>query len=71
MKKNISFSIIFLLTSTLLLTISCTNKNKSEPLNVDELLTNASSLVGETVVVEGLCIHVCKKRNETFFARQR
>jgi hypothetical protein len=67
MKKNISFSIIFLLTSTLLLTISCTNKNKSEPLNVDELLTNASSLVGETVVVEGLCIHVCSKSGMKLF----
>ena len=69
MHKNISFSILFMLTMMLLLSVGCTGKNNSEPLNVDELLTNATSLVGETVVVEGLCTHVCSKSSMKLFLR--
>lgn len=67
MKKNISFSILLMLTATLLLSVSCSGKKSAEPLNVDELLTNASTLVGETVVVEGLCTHVCSKSGMKLF----
>lgn len=67
MYKKISSSILFMLTTTLLLSVGCTGKKTSEPLNVDELLTNATSLVGETVVVEGLCTHVCSKSGMKLF----
>jgi len=36
-------------------------------MNVDELLMNAASLTGETVVVEGLCTHVCAKSGMKLF----
>ncbi len=67
MYKNISFSIIVILATTLLLSAGCAGNSKSKPLNVDELLTNATSLVGETVVVEGLCTHVCSKSGMKLF----
>lgn len=67
MYKNISFSIIVILATTLLLSAGCAGNSKSRPLNVDELLTNAPSLVGETVVVEGLCSHVCSKSGMKLF----
>ncbi|MPN24002.1 hypothetical protein SDC9_171395 [bioreactor metagenome] len=67
MYKNISFSIIVILATTVLLSAGCAGNNKSKPLNVDELLTNATSLVGKTVVVEGLCTHVCSKSGMKLF----
>jgi len=36
-------------------------------MNVDELLMNAESLAGETVIVEGLCTHVCDKSGMKLF----
>lgn len=67
MYKKISSSILFMLTATLLLSVGCTGKKTSEPFNVDELLTNATSLVGKTVMVEGLCTHVCSKSGMKLF----
>ncbi|MCE5204668.1 MAG: hypothetical protein LLF80_00975 [Porphyromonadaceae bacterium] len=67
MYKKISFSIFIVLTTSLLLYTGCTGNSNSKPLNVDELLTNAPSLVGETVTVEGLCTHVCSKSGMKLF----
>jgi len=36
-------------------------------MNVDELLMNAESLAGETVIVEGHCTHVCAKSGMKLF----
>lgn len=67
MYKNISFSIILILATTLLLSAGCAGNSQSKPLNVDELLTSATSLVGKTVIVEGLCTHVCSKSGMKLF----
>lgn len=67
MYKNIFFTIFFILATTVLLSAGCTGNSKSEPLNVDELLTSATSLVGKTVIVEGLCTHVCSKSGMKLF----
>lgn len=65
MNKKISLPV--LLAITFVLFAGCTEKNKNRSLNVDELLANAISLVGKTVIVEGRCTHVCTKSGMKLF----
>ncbi|WP_294067003.1 hypothetical protein [Proteiniphilum sp. UBA1028] len=51
----------------LLLFVNCTGGNNSNPMSVDELMTNAETLVDKTVIVEGLCTHVCSKSGMKLF----
>lgn len=67
MYKNISFSIFFIVATTVMLFTGCTGNSKSQPLSVDKLLIDASSLVDKTVIVEGLCTHVCSKSGMKLF----
>jgi len=48
-------------------TSSVADCSGNRPMNVDELLMNAESLAGETVIVEGLCTHVCDKSGMKLF----
>src|SRR5690554_6290549 len=59
MKRRDSFFYFFLMAATLLLFTHCTGNGKQSPMQVDEVMTNSESLAGETVIVEGLCTHVC------------
>lgn len=50
--------------------ISCTQKqqsNSTEIMQVDELLVNAEALVDETLVVEGVCTHICRHGGKKIF----
>jgi len=67
MYKNIYLSFLFLLATTFVLWTGCTGNNKNRPMSVDELLIDASSLVDKTVIVEGLCTHVCSKSGMKLF----
>ena len=58
MKLNKHFNLFIALTTILFLYTNCTG---NRVMNVDDLLKNAESLVGQDVVVEGLCTHVCAK----------
>lgn len=66
---------MFILTLSCLL-ISCNQKQKSTPsetakisktMQVDDLLNNAEGLVGETVVVDGVCTHICRHGGKKIF----
>ena len=72
---KISRTILFILTLSCLL-ISCNQKQKSTPsetakisktMQVDDLLNNAEGLVGETVVVDGVCTHICRHGGKKIF----
>lgn len=67
MNMNRLFSNLFTLTVTLLLFTHCTGNSNTKPVSVDHLLTNAASLIGETVIVDGLCTHVCAKSGMKLF----
>ena len=67
MNRNRLFSNMFALTMMLLLFTNCTGNKNSKPVSVDDLLTNAGSLIGETVIVDGLCTHVCAKSGMKLF----
>ena len=56
--------------------ISCGQKQQSsstetskpsEVMQVDDLLSNAETLVGETVVVDGVCTHICRHGGKKLF----
>lgn len=55
----------FFLSAIGLLLINCTSSN--QVMNVDDLLANAETMVGEDVIVEGLCTHVCKTSGMKLF----
>lgn len=55
----------FLLGIIGVLLINCTGGNKV--MSVDDLLANAESMVGENVIVEGLCTHVCQTSGMKLF----
>lgn len=64
MKKISNLSVIALLC---LLLVSCGGPSKSssaevdtETLSVDQVLADADNLVGDTVVIEGVCSHLCR-----------
>ncbi len=67
MNRTRFFFHLMALSATLLLFADCTGTNRNKPMNVDELLMNAASLTGETVIVEGLCTHVCAKSGMKLF----
>lgn len=48
--------------------ISCTG-NKTNVTEVSEIILNAESMVGENVIVEGLCTHVCEKSGMKLFLK--
>ncbi len=66
MKKFLSIITlsVILLSGTFM---GCTNKAKT--LSVDELLEQASELVGKQIVVEGLATHVCQKSGMKLFLK--
>jgi len=69
MKHSKTFLCIFALSFVL---ISCGQKQSSssessEAMQVDELLSNAETLVGKTVVVDGVCTHVCQHGGRKLF----
>ncbi|MCE5225764.1 MAG: hypothetical protein LLG05_07870 [Porphyromonadaceae bacterium] len=69
MNRTRFFPQLLILSVILLLFADCSG---NRPMNVDELLMNAESLAGETVIVEGLCTHVCDKSGmKLFFAGNR
>jgi len=67
MNRNRLFLYLFIVPVTLLLFANCTGSNNIKPVSVDHLLTNASSLIDETVIVDGLCTHVCAKSGMKLF----
>ena len=67
MNRNRLFLNLFVVSVTLLLFANCTGSRNSKPVSVDHLLTNAGSLIGETVIVDGLCTHVCAKSGMKLF----
>lgn len=67
MKQVSAFLHIFFLTLPLLVFTQCNEGSKQKTMNVDELMVNTLSLTGETVIVEGLCTHVCSKSGMKLF----
>jgi len=67
MNRNRLFLNLFVVSVTLLLFANCTGSRNAKPVSVDHLLTNAGSLIGETVIVDGLCTHVCAKSGMKLF----
>ncbi len=72
---KISRTILSVLALSCLL-ISCNQKqrsdsteidNTSEIMQVDDLLSNAETLVGETVVLDGVCTHICQHGGKKIF----
>lgn len=62
MKKITLWTIIAMVAAVM---ASCSSSSKSEnaedkTISVDQLLADASDLVGDTVTVEGVCSHLCK-----------
>lgn len=64
MKKTSIFTILALFCLVL---VSCGGSSKSESaegsagtISVDQLLADAENLVGDTVVIEGVCSHLCR-----------
>lgn len=66
MNRTRFFPQLLVLSVTLLLFADCAG-NRNKPMNVDELLMNAEALAGESVIVEGLCTHVCTKSGMKLF----
>lgn len=67
MNRTRFFPQLLVLSVTLLLFAHCAGNRR--PMNVDELMMNAEALAGETVIVEGLCTHVCTKSGMKLFLR--
>ena len=67
MNRTRFFPQLLVLSVTLLLFADCADNNRNRPMSVDELLMNAEALAGETVIVEGLCTHVCAKSGMKLF----
>ncbi len=67
MNRTRFFSQLLVLSVTLLLFADCAGNNRNRPISVDELLMNAEALAGESVIVEGLCTHVCTKSGMKLF----
>lgn len=65
MNRTRFFPQLLVLSVTLLLFADCAGNRR--PMNVDELMMNAEALAGETVIVEGLCTHVCTKSGMKLF----
>ncbi|KUK75811.1 MAG: hypothetical protein XD92_1502 [Proteiniphilum acetatigenes] len=65
MNRTRFFPQLLVLSVTLLLFAHCAGNRR--PMNVDELMMNAEALAGETVIVEGLCTHVCTKSGMKLF----
>ncbi|MDD3967454.1 MAG: hypothetical protein PHQ24_02025 [Proteiniphilum sp.] len=66
MKRRVSFFYFLMLATAILFLSHCTD-SKNSPMRVDEVLVNAESLTGKTVMVEGLCTHVCGKSGMKLF----
>lgn len=67
MNRNRLFLNVFAVAVSILLFASCTGNSNAKPMSVDELLTNAASMIDETVIVDGLCTHVCEKSGMKLF----
>jgi len=67
MKQVAAFLHIFIFILPILIFIQCNGSSNQKPLNVDELLVNTKTLAGETVIVEGICTHVCSKSGMKLF----
>lgn len=67
MNRNRLFLNLFATVVSILLLSGCAGNSNSKPMNVDDLLTNAASLIDEQVVVDGLCTHVCQKSGMKLF----
>lgn len=65
-KKALFFSFLSLLIVSTILILGCQNTQKNMK-TVDNVLSQADQLVGETVIVEGLCTHVCAKSGMKLF----
>lgn len=66
MNRTRFFFLLLVLSATLLLFADCAG-NRNKPMSVDELLLNAEAMAGESVIVEGLCTHVCAKSGMKLF----
>ena len=67
MKQVSAFLHILFIILPLLVLTQCNEGSKQNTMNVDELMVNTLSLTGETVIVEGLCTHVCSKSGMKLF----
>jgi hypothetical protein len=66
--KN-KFSLLFpILTISIIFIAGCTGK-KTGVTEIDEIILNAESLAGESVIIEGLCTHVCEKSGMKLFLK--
>lgn len=75
--KTIRISKTFLSVLTLFFVlISCNQKKQNEStetskvpeiMQVDDLLNNAEALVGDTIVVDGVCTHICRHGGKKIF----
>ena len=61
MNRNRFFINLFAAAVSILIINGCSGNSNSKPMSVDDLLTNAASLIDETVIVDGLCTHICQK----------
>jgi hypothetical protein len=67
MKQMSAFLRIFFIIVTLLVFMQCNEGSIQKSMKVDELMVNTLSLTGETVIVEGLCTHVCSRSGMKLF----
>ena len=75
MKTLKTFLSIFVLALSFVL-VSCNQKqqnnlnetnNVSEIMQVDSLLNNAEKFVGDTIVIDGVCTHICQHGGKKIF----
>ena len=63
--------ILFILAASLMTLTAC-NKQQAQPevvYSVDEVYAQGESLVGDTILVEGNCLHLCKHGGKKAFLR--
>lgn len=63
--------ILFILAASLMTFTAC-NKQQAQPevvYSVDEVYAQGESLVGDTILVEGNCLHLCKHGGKKAFLR--
>ena len=66
--KHSLLSLLFVAFTSVLL-INCSGSGKSKVMSVDELMVNAETMIGDDVIVEGFCTHVCSKSGMKLFLK--
>lgn len=66
--KHYFLSFVFIAFASFML-LNCSGSGKSKVMSVDDLIVNAETMIGEDVIVEGLCTHVCSKSGMKLFLK--